>query len=58
MGYRAYEDDAQQLDPHFHIFGEVERPHMEKLRVKDFRSGTEIKFESDIKRPKYRRTNI
>jgi len=30
LGVHTYEDDSQQLDPHFHILGEVERKYAEK----------------------------
>lgn len=50
----AYEDDAQHLDPYFHLLAEVERKHMERTQVYDFRRGTEVKINIDRrKEPKY-----
>jgi hypothetical protein len=52
LGVHTYEDDSQQLDPAFHILGEVERKHAEKIAVEEWRKGSEVKFEvSDTKRP-------
>jgi len=45
------------MDPAFHILGEVERKHAEKIFYEEFRKGTEVKFEIGDKRPvhlKYR----
>lgn len=46
-GIREYEDDAQELDPYYHLLAEVERKHMEKLHAMDFRRGTEVKIVLD-----------
>ena len=52
LGAHTYEDDSQQLDPYFHMLGEVERKHAEKIAVEEFRKGSEVKFEvSSTKRP-------
>jgi hypothetical protein len=51
LGTHTYEDDAQQLDPDFHILGEVERKYAERIKVETFRKGSEVKFEIDGKRP-------
>ena len=52
LGAHTYEDDAQHLDPAFHLLAEVERKYQEKLAVEEFRKGSEIKFEvSNTKRP-------
>lgn len=51
MGVHTYEDDAQQLDPAFHLLGEVERQFADKLAVEEFRKGTEVKFQISDKRP-------
>lgn len=45
LGAHTYEDDGQQLDPAFHILGEVERKYQEKVAVEAFRKGSEVKFE-------------
>jgi hypothetical protein len=30
LGVHAYEDEAQQLDPYYHLLAEVERKHLER----------------------------
>jgi hypothetical protein len=47
----TYEDDGQQLDPAFHLLGEVERKYADRMSVEEFRRGTEVKFELSEKRP-------
>lgn len=51
LGVHTYEDDSQHLDPYYHILGEVERKHVEKIMVEEFRKGTEVKFEFAERRP-------
>ena len=51
MGVHTYEDRAQELDPTYHIIGEVEREYAERIQVEEFRKGTEVKFEVSEKRP-------
>jgi hypothetical protein len=51
LGVHTYEDDSQQVDPYYHLLGEVERKHAERLMVEEFRKGTEVKFEFAEKRP-------
>lgn len=51
LGVHTYEDDSQQLDPFYHLLGEVERKHAERKLVEDFRKGTEVKFEVSEKKP-------
>ena len=56
VGMNAYEDESQMLDPYFHLLAEVERKHMERTHVYDFRRGTEIKINIDKKKvPQYPR---
>jgi len=50
VGTHTYEDEAQHLDPYYHLLAEVERKHMEKQQTADFRRGTEIKFVLDPKK--------
>lgn len=50
VGTHNYEDEAQQLDPYFHLLAEVERKHTERQTVQEFRMGTEIKFVMDPKK--------
>ena len=57
MGVHTYEDDAQHLDPYYHLIAEVERKHMERNQVLEFRRGSEVKFNLDPKKkPVYSRT--
>jgi cobalamin biosynthesis protein CobT len=44
LGAKKYEDNSQYHDIHFHILAEVERQYADKVNVKDFRKGAEIKF--------------
>jgi hypothetical protein len=53
MGVHTYEDDAQQLDPAYHLLGEVERQFADKTVVEEFRRGTEVKFSISEKKPVY-----
>lgn len=53
LGVHTYEDEAQELDPYFHIAGEVERQFADRLAVKEFRRGTEIKFNINKVPPLY-----
>ena len=46
----SYEDESQELDPYYHLVGEVERRHAERLHTMEFRRGTEIKFLLDPKK--------
>lgn len=51
LGTHTYEDEAQELDPEFHVLSEPERKEAEKLRVREWRSGAEVRFEVGTKRP-------
>jgi len=51
MGNHKYEDENQELDPYFHIFGEVQRRETEEMKTKEWREGAEVKFELHEKRP-------
>ena len=53
MGSKTYEDDAQEMDPYFHILAEVERSYVDKNITRDFRRGAEIKFELNEKKPRH-----
>jgi hypothetical protein len=50
MGAKVYEDDGQKVDPYFHLLGEVERKHLERMRSTEFRKGTEVKLLVDPKK--------
>ena len=41
----TYEDEAQELDPEFHVLSEPEREEAEKHRVRKWRRGAEVRFE-------------
>jgi len=49
-GVHEYEDDSQHLDPYYHLIAEVERKHMERQQVLDFRRGSEVKINVDPKK--------
>jgi hypothetical protein len=49
-GTKEYEDEAQELDPYFHLLGEVERKHLERIHASEFRRGTEVKLLIDPKK--------
>lgn len=51
MEAREYEDDHQELDPYFHILGEVQRKDAEEIQTRKWREGAEVKFELNEKRP-------
>jgi hypothetical protein len=51
MGGHVYEDPSQEMDPYFHLLGEVERQHMDKIMTEKFRSGSAVRFEFGDKRP-------
>lgn len=51
LGVHDYEDDSQQLDPHFHLHAEIERKYAERSMVEEFRKGSEVKFSISEKRP-------
>ncbi len=45
MGVHAYEDDAQRLDPEYHLLAEVERKHVERWQIQEHRRGAEVRFD-------------
>ena len=47
VGVHAYEDEAQELDPYYHVLAEVERKHFERLQALEFRRGTEVRIVLD-----------
>lgn len=47
----AYEDDHQETDPYFHMFGEIERKDVEEMLTRQWREGAEVKFEFHEKKP-------
>lgn len=51
LGIHRYEDDGQEHDQDFHLLGEVEREHSERLQVEEFRKGSEVKFALGNKKP-------
>lgn len=52
LGAHTYEDESQELDPEFHILSEVEREAAAKIRVAEWRRGSEIKIEVGDKVPR------
>lgn len=57
LGMHAYEDEAQEIDVDFHLLSETERKAAEKIKTKQWRSGSEVKMVVDGRapiRPNYR----
>ena len=57
LGLHNYEDEAQEIDSDFHLLSESERKAADRIKTKEFRSGSEIKIVVDGReplRPKYR----
>ena len=57
IGTHAYEDEAQEIDPDFHLLSESERVHADRIKTEDWRRGSEIKMVVDGRvplRPNYR----
>lgn len=42
----SHEDRHQELDPDFHLMGEVERQHMDKIKTRNFRRGAVVRFDT------------
>lgn len=51
LGIHVYEDEAQEMDPDFHLLSESERKEADKQTTKKFRSGSEIKLVVDGREP-------
>jgi hypothetical protein len=51
LGAHTYEDEAQELDPEFHVLSEAERKEAEIQRVRRWRRGAEVRFETPEKKP-------
>lgn len=51
LGVHEYEDEAQELDPTFHVLSEQERKEAEKQRIRQWRSGSEVRFAVPGSRP-------
>lgn len=45
LGVHRYEDEGQELDPAFHTLSEIERKHADEETTKEWRSGTEVRFQ-------------
>lgn len=57
LGVHSYEDQNQELDPDFHVLSEYERKHAQREMTRQWRSGSEVKFVIDGRKPltpKYR----
>ena len=57
LGMHNYEDEAQETDKDFHLLSESERVHADRIKTKEWRSGSEIKLVVDGReplRPRYR----
>lgn len=53
QGLHQYEDEGQETDLDFHLLSESERVHADRNATKEFRSGSEIKFVIDGRKPIY-----
>lgn len=51
LGVHTYEDEAQEMDPTFHILSEAERVEADRLKTREWRSGSEVRFETPTKKP-------
>lgn len=51
LGVHTYEDASQELDPDFHLLSEVERKEAERHQTREWRRGTEVKFDLGVKSP-------
>ncbi len=46
-GARTFEDSAQKRDPFVLLMGEIERKHMTRMLVREWRRGSEVRFVLD-----------
>ena len=53
MGVHNYEDENQELDYDFHVLSEVDRKEADRIMTKNFRKGTEVKFNASGKKILY-----
>ena len=51
LGVHNYEDEAQELDPDFHLLSEEERKQADRQKTKEWRSGSEVKMVVDGREP-------
>lgn len=51
LGTHEYEDEAQELDPSFHVLSEAERKEAEKMVTREWRKGAEVRFAVPSKKP-------
>ena len=51
LGLHTYEDEAQELDPMFHILSEEERKEAERQTTAAWRFGQEIKIDAGKHKP-------
>lgn len=51
LGAHSYEDEAQELDPDFHLLSETERKAADRQKTKEWRSGSEVKLVVDGRAP-------
>mmetsp|Transcript_2464 Transcript_2464/g.3410 ORF Transcript_2464/g.3410 Transcript_2464/m.3410 type:complete len:338 (+) Transcript_2464:1361-2374(+) len=57
LGVHNYEDEAQEIDVDFHLLSESERKAADRIKTREFRSGSEVKLVVDGReplRPQYR----
>ena len=51
LGLHNYEDEAQEIDPDFHLLSESERDAANRQQTKEWRKGSEIKLVVDGRKP-------
>ena len=51
LGVHNYEDESQELDTDFHLLSESEREHADRIKTREWRSGSEVKMVVDGRKP-------
>ena len=51
LGIHNYEDEAQEIDVDFHLLSESERKAADRIKTKEWRSGSEVKMVVDGRKP-------
>jgi hypothetical protein len=57
MGRKAYHDDAQRVDPEYHLLSDTERKHYETSLFRGHRKGAEVRFNIGDKKINYPKFN-
>ena len=51
LGMHNYEDESQEMDLDFHLLSESERTDADRIKTREWRSGSEIKIVVDGRKP-------